>query len=122
MKPTNAKPATALTTQQLAFPGFNSTAMGLVANKTPTREQWEETGKKLGAINQVLVWFIGDWLLAGESGPPPSWTRATTRMEKKHDPSCFTTAAACGVVVLTAQADFGDLRAETYHGSAESLE
>jgi N6-adenosine-specific RNA methylase IME4 len=54
-------------TQQLTLPGFKSTAVGLLPNKTITQDQWDQAGYILGHIEGRLAWYIGDWLLAGES-------------------------------------------------------
>jgi len=65
---TNGEASTAIAIKQMSLPGFKSSATGLVANKTLTAEQWEDAGQVLGHIEQRLSWYLGDWLLAGESG------------------------------------------------------
>ena len=55
-----------LSTKQLALPGFKATAVGLVPNKSLSANQWNEAGDLLGHIEGRLMWYIGDWLLAGE--------------------------------------------------------
>ena len=52
--------------RQLILPGFECTPVGLVANKTLTAEQWQEAGHQLSHIEGRLMWYIGDWLIAGE--------------------------------------------------------
>lgn len=52
----------------MALPGFKLTATGLEPNKTLSREQWEAAGETLGAIEGRLMWYVGDWLNAGEDG------------------------------------------------------
>jgi len=44
--------------------GFKCSRNGLAANKGLTREQWEEAGHALFAIEGCLAWYIGDWLAA----------------------------------------------------------
>ncbi len=53
---------------QLSFPGCLLTATGLIPDETLTREQWEETGRRIGEINRAVGWVTGDWLLIGENG------------------------------------------------------
>ena len=53
--------------QQLALPGFELTTTGLTAAKSLTRVQWQEAGQLLGGIERRLMWFVGDWLNAGQS-------------------------------------------------------
>ena len=50
--------------RQLMLPGFQAKPNGLVANKTLTRQQWEDAGHVLSAIEGCLSWYIGDWLAA----------------------------------------------------------
>ena len=63
----NGKPATALAKLSANFPGCKVTATGLVAKKL-SREHWEEIGWNISAMNRVVAWVTGDWLLLGESG------------------------------------------------------
>lgn len=50
----------------MSLPGFHATPAGLVADESLTREQWEQAGQILGAIDGRLMWYVGDWLTAGE--------------------------------------------------------
>lgn len=52
----------------MSLPGFHATPAGLVADESLTREQWEQAGQILGAIDGRLMWYVGDWLNAGEDG------------------------------------------------------
>ena len=54
--------------RQLYLPGFTLTATGLAVNKSVTEKQWEEAGRVLGHIHGATLWWIGDWLIAGEKG------------------------------------------------------
>lgn len=51
---------------QLTLPGFKATPTGLVPSKTLSLVQWEEAGDVLGHIEGRLMWYVGDWLIAGE--------------------------------------------------------
>jgi len=64
----NGEPSTAIATQHFPTPGFKSTAIGLVANKTLTAEQWEYAGDVIGHFDQRHSWNVGTWVLLGENG------------------------------------------------------
>lgn len=47
---------------------FEVTETGLIICDAFTQEQWEDLGFQLAKNAKSLMWIIGDWLLAGESG------------------------------------------------------
>lgn len=46
---------------QLFLPGATWSPVGLVANKTITEEQLEQTGELIGAVHKRCMWAIGDY-------------------------------------------------------------
>lgn len=52
--------------RQLVLSGFQARSNGLIANKGLTREQWDDAGNSLFAIEGCLSWYLGDWLSAAK--------------------------------------------------------
>lgn len=52
--------------RQLYLPGFTLTSTGLIANKSVSQQEWEDAGEVLSHMHQTTLWWIGDWLTAGE--------------------------------------------------------
>jgi len=53
--------------RQLTLPGFKARPNGLIANNGLTRQQWENAGHTLSAIEGCLSWYLGDWLAASKN-------------------------------------------------------
>ena len=62
----NVCPVGEVRDQQLLLAGFCCTPTGLLPNEGLTERQWEEAGRTLGHVDQRLMWYVGDWLRAGE--------------------------------------------------------
>ena len=52
--------------RKISLPGFQARPNALIPNKGLTREQWEEAGHALFAIEGCLAWYLGDWLAASK--------------------------------------------------------
>ena len=37
-------------------------------HRQPTAEEWQQLGDAIATTQKGLMWIVGDWLLAGESG------------------------------------------------------
>ena len=46
--------------------GFECNATGLTATSSLTEDQWNLAGEQLANVEARLMWYIGDWLIAGE--------------------------------------------------------
>jgi N6-adenosine-specific RNA methylase IME4 len=53
--------------KQLEFPGFRAGPCGLTATKTLSKTEWNRAGRLIAAIEGRLMWYVGDWLMAGEA-------------------------------------------------------
>lgn len=52
----------------ISVPGCKVSETGLQIEGKLTQKRWEEIGSTLGRCNRALMWWVGDWLLAGETG------------------------------------------------------
>jgi DNA (cytosine-5)-methyltransferase 1 len=43
-------------------------ANGITFHRQPTAEEWQQLGDAIATTQKGLMWIVGDWLLAGESG------------------------------------------------------
>ncbi len=60
----------------LALPGFVLSTTGLIADGSPSFDQWQSVGQFLRYADGSLHWWIGDWLNYGERAYGEKYTQA----------------------------------------------